>query len=516
MDFLKGLMKIFFRAKTIVGLNLIVAIVMLCSFSVNGETKADEAASQETAKELTVTAKASDKSNLAPILDKSYATTCTFSGETVITITGNEPIGHLYIQWAKIPAEWKLEYTNGGEQVISTCGTQGFLHEYVAVGGKTGNVDTVTLRIPAGSSICNIRVFGLGSVPGTVQVWKPHCKRADMLVLSTHADDEILFLGGVLATYAGGLDLDVQVIYFSDYTNAAVVREHEKLDGLWTVGVRNYPENGSFDDIYAADLAVAESTFGYDKTLAWVVEMIRKYQPQVCVGQDTNGEYGHGTHQLTSKALQEAVTISNRADSYPETAAKYGVWDVPKTYIHLYGENKITLNCREKLDGSKEGIYGDTALNVATRAYKQHVSQQWCWFYVSDDYRYSISEFGLARTTVGPDTGNDMMENIVPYSVQEYEEEMRRQEESRQQESREEQSRQEAEHASVLESESIQKEQEKKEAQGRIIRIIVFAAVAVCLMAAAVMAAFAMRERRRRQRRKAARKKAAQKRRRQE
>ena len=31
---------------------------------------------------------------------------------------------------------------------------------------------------------------------------------------------------------------------------------------------------------------------------------------------------------------------------------------------------------------------GMTAVEVATAAYKRHVSQQWCWFYVSDEYEY--------------------------------------------------------------------------------------------------------------------------------
>ena len=47
------------------------------------------------------------------------------------------------------------------------------------------------------------------------------------------------------------------------------------------------------------------------------------------------------------------------------------------------------------------------------------MSQQWCWFYVSDTYEYSISDFGLYRTTVGEDTGNDMMEHITSYEEQE-------------------------------------------------------------------------------------------------
>ena len=279
--------------------------------------------------------------------------------------------------------------------------------------------------------------------------------------MSTHADDELLFLGGVLAEYAGQEKLSVQVVYFSNYYNGAVIREHEKLDGLWAIGVKNYPVTGNFDDIYAADLASAEKIFGYDKTLSFVVEQIRRFKPQVCVGQDTKGEYGHGTHMLTSKALQEAITISMDPRKYPESAEKYGTHDVEKTYIHLYPENKLYLDCQKPL--SEFG--GKNAVEVAEEAYKKHVSQQWCWFYVSDSYEYSCADFGLFRTTVGNDTGNDMMEHVVSYEEQ-----------TRQQLAAVEQAKQQLEaqeQASVLEVESQAVKQQNILKDKKIAKIVI-------------------------------------------
>jgi len=285
------------------------------------------------------------------------------------------------------------------------------LHEYVAI---PDGVTTVTMTLSKSEKICGISAYSTGILPTDVERWETVCEKADILVLSTHADDELLFLGGVLAVYAGQEKLAVQVVYFSNYYNGAVIREHEKLDGLWAVGVKKYPVTGNFDDLYAADLASAEKLFGYDKTLSFVVEQIRRFKPQVCVGQDINGEYGHGTHMLTAKALQEAITISMDGTKYPESAEKYGTHDVKKTYIHLYPDNKLHLDCQKPL--SEFG--GKNAVEVAAEAYKKHVSQQWCWFYVSDTYEYSCADFGLCRTTVGNNTGNDMMEHVISYEQQ--------------------------------------------------------------------------------------------------
>ena len=117
---------------------------------------------------------------------------------------------------------------------------------------------------------------------------------------------------------------------------------------------------------------------------------------------------------LLAKTVCEAVDNSNDSSFCTDSVTSYGVWDTPKTYLHLYGENKLTMDLRQPLSN----MNGRTAVEVAKDAYLKHDSQQWCWFYVSDEYEYSCADFGLYRTTVGTDTGNDMLENIVTYEEQ--------------------------------------------------------------------------------------------------
>lgn len=224
-----------------------------------------------------------NKESTAKIKDGSYSTSITFTADNTLTITpadANDRIYGLYITWAVRPGEWTLTYDGG----IKKCGRNAFLHEYVEIPEGT---TSAIIELSQKEKICNIDAYSAGTLPDDVQVWEPECARADMLVLSTHADDEILFLGGVLAQYAGEDKLDVQVVYFSNYFGGTVIREHEKLDGLWELGVRHYPVNGDFPDQYADDLAAAEKLYGHDEAAAFVVEQIRRFKPQVCVAQDT-------------------------------------------------------------------------------------------------------------------------------------------------------------------------------------------------------------------------------------
>ena len=342
------------------------------------------------------------------ISTRSYHSTVSLAAGSTVTLTPTDPgqkISALYIVWSKVPGSWALGYNGKSE----TFGQNGYLHEFVAL---EGGAEEVTLTVEGDESLCFIRAFGPGELPSDVQIWEPVCEKADILVLPAHADDEILFFGGILAEYAGQQDLAVQVAYFSQYEYG--IREHEKLDGIWTCGVRHYPVSGPFPDVYQETPDQARAYFKQDAALAFYLEQLRRFQPQVCIVHDAAGEYGNGTHQFVVQVLREALEQSSDPAVCPESAEQYGVWDVPKTYLHLWKENPIHLDCRRSLSA----FDGKTALEVAAEAYKKHVSQQQLWFYVSDEGPYSIAQFGLYRTTVGPDTGSDIMEHLVPYAQQ--------------------------------------------------------------------------------------------------
>lgn len=414
------------------------------------------------------------------ITDGSYDTSVVLGAGESINVKLDKPASGAYFVWgapasmtpeisyAKPVREWTLKYADKEVK----CGVNGFLHEYVSFESE---VTEFTMVLDKGNTLTDIKCFGKGDLPENVQVWEPECEKADILLLSTHADDEILFFGGILPYYAGEKDLEVQIIYFSQYYTGAFIREHEKLDGLWHAGVKHYPITGNFDDWYAEDLPQAKELFSEEKATEWVVEMIRRFKPQITVAQDENGEYGHGAHKLTSLAMRNAVAAAGDDKKFEESAKKYGAWDVKKAYLHLYKDNQITLDCRKPLSH----FGGKTTLEVAAESYKLHVSQQWCWFYVDDEYEYSCAKYGMYHTTVGNDTGNDIMENIVDYKTQ-AEEQKRLEEES----IKESQSIAEAE--SMKESESVANEETKKNEEGSSVGKTILKVIGVIVVIAVI------------------------------
>ncbi len=463
-----------------------------CLFSMTKKnaraSETEESEEKKEAGELTGTIRCSEGSS-GVLTDKKETTYIKISEGGSVTNSAKKGIASLYVIFDRPCRRWSV--SDGTSEIEQ--GKEGFLHAYVNVTEAFKKTQKeLTLSFPKGCSLAEIHLFGTGSVPDWVQIWQPPCEKADLALFSTHIDDEQLFFAGVLPYYAGEQGLAVQVIYFTDPFSYHD-RPHEQLNGLWTVGVRHYPVCGPFPDAYsetAADAYAQQERYGYSKEdmVRFQVENLRRFQPHVVIGHDKNGEYGHGQHRVNSETLREALDLAADASYDPDSASKYGIWDTPKAYFHLWPENQIVMDWDLPLDA----FDGKTAFQVTQEGFLCHASQQWTWFRRwifgregnitrADQIRsYSPCQYGLYRSTVGPDeAGGDFFEHI-PLSYAELaeeerqkilEEQRRAEEESRrvEEESRREEEARLAEEQRRLEEEARQaEEQQRLEEEARL------------------------------------------------
>lgn len=360
-----------------------------------------------------------------------------------LTLESGEGIGSVYLIFDTEYGEFTVTNEDTAETV--TLGQGNFLHTFVSMEDCFGEAPkSITLSFDNGPvPLLELSVFTPGEVPDWVQQWEnPIENGADLVLFSTHADDEQLFFAGVLPYYAGELGYRVQVVYLTNHRNLSkdpTLRCHEALDGLWSVGVRAYPVFGTFGDYYTRNINDAYSIFHMmgvsdDDLLSFVVEQIRRFKPQVAVGHDLNGEYRHGEHMVYADLLTKAVEITADPQQFPESAERYGVWDIPKLYLHLYEENPIVMDWDQPL----ESFGGMTAYQVTKElGFPCHTSQQldFAWYMAGADLatqvqKYSPCNYGLYRSTVGEDIQkNDFFENLTSYAQQE--EQAAREEEQR-------------------------------------------------------------------------------------
>lgn len=401
----------------------------------------------------------------------------TAKGKCSITLMNEAGIGSVYLMFDEAYGEYTVE--NAGTSEHITAGEYGYLHEYIDLDEAFhGPVTSVTFHFSREAvQISEIEVYTVGSVPDHVQIWQPPLdNQTDILLLSSHGDDDQLFFAGLIPQYTSQGNVGVQVAYLTDHRNLTTQRTHEILNGLWATGCTAYPVMAEFPDFRIDDLQKTYAEFerlGYtkDDLLNYVVGLLRRFKPNVVVGHDIDGEYGHGMHMAYTDCLIKALELSNDETAFPDLAQTYGLWDVPKTYLHLYTENKIELDYDQPLDA----FDGMTAFQVSQQlGYPCHKSQQDTWFtdWINGDNneitkasqikRYNPCFFGLYRSTVGEDIEkNDFLENITTY---------RKQEQIKQEQEEQERQELEAEELERLEAErqELDRIEAEKEAQKRL------------------------------------------------
>ena len=361
------------------------------------------AKTMEVAGEITENCDISSNKAIKNILDKRYSVGANFYENDYIKIDNNENIKTLYILWDNLPEQFSIKDDLGNLISEFNSSNNIFLHQVIEI---NTDIKNLSINVDKGNcKVAEIYVFGEGYLPDWVQNWKEPYKKADMLLISTHADDEHLFFGGTMPYYAGEINLKVQLAYLTNHYN---FRVHELLNGLWAVGIRAYPIISEFNDYYSESLEHARTIYDENEILEFQVELLRRFKPDVVIGHDLKGEYGHGVHMLNAHTLTKALDLSNDSSIYADSAQKYGLWDVPKCYLHLYKENILSMNWDVPLRKFK----GETAFQMAELGFSKHVSQTE-FFKVGRRGAFDCRAFGLYRSLVGEDKlKNDFMENI--------------------------------------------------------------------------------------------------------
>ncbi len=329
-------------------------------------------------------------------------------GWVEITAPAGERIGGFSVCFNRVQLPWSVMVPAGEDwETVFVC-NQPFLHESVRLESPAGKI---RITAPGGGTklnICELTVYGPGELPAAAQHWEPTCEKADILFLAAHADDELIFFGGGIPTYDTERGYRVVVAYL---VNCGYKRQHELLDGLWSMGVRHYPVIGPFPNRQSGELRKAYSQMGgRTKVLHWVTALVRQYRPEVAVTHAWSGEYGHGQHQAAARALVNAWEKAADPAYDKASAETWGTWQMRKLYLHQWQENPIRMDWNRPLTA----LGGITGLEAANRAFGFHITQQTTGMdVVHTGARYDNAAFGLYATTVGPDLiGGDFMENI--------------------------------------------------------------------------------------------------------
>ena len=349
--------------------------------------------------------------NVSKLNDNNYNTYLKMDAKDLIKISSDQEFNYIYIIYYIESKEGVINYNDTNIDI----GKNGFLHECIKLDTKVNEVD---LTYEENVAIKEIFLFN-DTLPNWVQTWELPHEKADILLFSTHSDDEHLFFAGLIPTMIAN-GKKIQIVYLTNH-NDNPKRLDEQLNGLWAVGVRNYPVLGIFPDAYSTSLDGAINNLSYqgytlNEVINFEADIIKRFKPDIVVNHDEAGEYGHGQHILNTHSLKEALnTLSEEEKPY-------------KVYLHLYKENPIIMN----YDIPLEYYNGMTAYEVSKLGYAEHVSQHYTWFtdwLLGKNNEYSLAtqiktysplEYGLYYSKVGYENKDgDMFYNIPKEVVNE-------------------------------------------------------------------------------------------------
>ena len=356
----------------------------------------------------------STKFKYTQLTDKKYTTYLKTNPvrnpSVAITAPKDQLIGGVYVCFGKLPETWEVQISDDGKDWFTAKEGPAYLHSWVPLDEPSRYVRVIAKTAKNYELYINeLFVLGEGDKPDWVQAWEPTPEKADIMFIATHPDDELIFFGGAVPTYAVERKLDVVTAYF---TPSNPTRSSELLNGLWYMGVRQYPIIGGFGDGMSKNLATAyQKAGGQAKVNAWFVELYRKHKPEVVVTQDVDGEYGHIQHKMVSEAAYNAIEVAANEDQFTELTVAHGTWAVKKFYRHLWKENQIRFDWSVPLTS----MNGAASIDLADEAYTlYHKTQETSGYSVAETgVEYDNTLFGLVYTTVGEDVNkNDFLENI--------------------------------------------------------------------------------------------------------
>ncbi len=316
----------------------------------------------------------------------------------------------LCIQWGVLPDRVQIRQTNAKGEIVSDEYAEALWDAIIPLSSETTGV-TIMANI-SGMDLARLALFSEGKLPLPFYDWQDVPHGLDYLVIATHPDDDVLFMGGVVPIYGTERGYVGTVAYVA---NPSRKRVNEASLALIEMGAKYRPLFIGFQDIREETKDYYVNRFLEETVTLAIVRLLREYRPLVVFSHGLNGEYGHWQHKIVAASVTNAVRLCADPTYDPVSLEQFGTWEVKKCYLHEYAENPLVMDIRAPL----ASLGGRSAFEVAQAAYKKHTSQQGRRLYVrSETDKNPMNRFGMIYGTV--EAGDDVFDNIDPTLLASY------------------------------------------------------------------------------------------------
>ena len=221
-----------------------------------------------------------------------------------ITTPVGKPAAAVYLAFRNRPDSYAVQVKTDGDWETVAEGTDGIYHAFHEIPGGAEKIRIyATGDRKQAIGFTEIRVFGAGEIPDSVQRWEPMPESADTLVIAGRWDGETGLQGALRQELAEG-----KTVALACLTYIGPAERAETLNRLWDEGLRIHPVFGGFKDVKKRTVdGEYKALGGKDKVSAWVGGVMKDTKAETVIFPDPEDEDAHILTRTAGDAARDVV-----------------------------------------------------------------------------------------------------------------------------------------------------------------------------------------------------------------
>ena len=293
------------------------------------------------------------------LTDARYNSRISFEPDESLALKLGEGARGLYVAWYAPPEAALVEMLDAtGNALSSLAASTDLYNEYFALPKDCASVRISGLKPFA---ISELRVFDSETAPDTLCVMQAQKAQPKVMLMAAYPSDESMYFSSLLPYLSGD---DAALVFLSSNNRQAI---QEAITARYALGSRTQPIFGSFP-YYPTGLDLKRLYTYIEKKDVnnWLIQVIRRYQPDTLITPAAEPEDGIGMHQLVS--THALIAVEQAADDSKEYVSEraYGVWQVRAVYQHL----SQGANALYDTQAALPAFGGESAISLAQAAYE--------------------------------------------------------------------------------------------------------------------------------------------------
>ncbi len=299
----------------------------------------------------------------ARLTDLRYNSRISFKSSESLEIALPDGARGLYVAWYTAPEAAQIESLDAAGTVLETIqASSDLLNDYYAL---PEGCAAVRVSGEKAFAISEYRVFDSAAAPDELAVMSAQQAQPKVMLILAHASDESFDFGSLLPYLCGG---DAALVFLSSESRQA---QQQAIEAMYSLGSRTQPVFGSFQ-YYRTNLELKKMYGLFEKTdvTNWLIQLLRRYQPQTLITHAADGEHDDGMSRLV--AAHVLIAVSQAADESKEYVSErqYGVWQVERVYQHLETGETPLYDTGAPLSA----FGGKSAMELAQACYERYTS----------------------------------------------------------------------------------------------------------------------------------------------